>query len=143
VVKHCGAHVSYTSLKRCYEELLNRCNQLMDPETEAEAEEQMVVRTTCVKAFLLLLFGYTLFAGKINKTVNLVWLLALHDLDELGEWSWGGMRLDFLYDHLSLTSDSYVAVVGGYMTLLVVIYFFLIFLVNRKCIVVCMILVLI
>jgi len=69
-----------------------------------------------------------------------LWLLALHDLDELGEWSWGGMRLVFLYEQLSLTSDSSFVVVDGYMSLLVVIYFFLIFLVNRKCIVVCMIL---
>jgi len=70
----------------------------------------------------------------------MLWLLALHDLDELGEWSWGGMRLVFLYEQLSLTSDSSFVVVDGYMSLLVVIYFFLIFLVNRKCIVVCMIL---
>ena len=61
----------------------------------------------------------------------------------LDGWSWGGMRLVFLYEQLSLTSDSSVSVVGGYMTLLVVIKKFLIFLVNRKCIVVCMILVLI
>jgi len=61
----------------------------------------------------------------------------------LDGWSWDGMRLVFLYEQLSLTSDSSVSVVGGYMTLLVVIKKFLIFLVNRKCIVVCMILVLI
>jgi len=52
------------------------------------------------------------------------------------------MTLDFLYDQLSLTSDSAVIVVGGYMILLVVIYFSY-FLVDHICIVVCMILVLI
>jgi len=89
--KHCGAHVSYTKLKKRYEELLNRCNQLVEPDTEEEHTEQAVVRTACVKAFLLLLLGYTLFASKNIKTINLMWLLALQDLDELGEWSWGGM----------------------------------------------------
>jgi hypothetical protein len=95
----------------------------------------------CVNVFLLLLLSYTLFAGKNNKIVNLLWLLALYDLEELDEWLWGGMRLAFLYEHLSLTSDPSVGVVGGYMSLLVVIYFLLIFLMNRKCIVVCMIVV--
>ena len=124
VNKHFGAHVSYTTLKRRYEELLNRCNQLVEPDTEEEEAEQSVVRTSCVKAFLLLLLGYTLFAGKNSKIVNLLWLYVLQDLDELGEWSWGGMGLVFLYEQFSLTSDSAVSVVGGYTTLLVIIIFF-------------------
>ena len=50
----------------------------------------------------------------------------------------------FLYEQLSLTSDSSVASSGGYMTLLVVITVFLVFyLLDRKCIVVCIMLVLI
>jgi len=38
------------------------------------------------------------------------------------------MRLAFLYEQLNLTSSEHVGTVGGYMTLLVVIYSFLIFL---------------
>ena len=91
--KHCGAHVSYTLLKRCYEELLNRCNQLVEPDTEEEEAEQSVVRTTCVKAFLLLLLGYTHFVETNIKTVNLLWLLALQDLDRVGDWSGTGWDL--------------------------------------------------
>jgi hypothetical protein len=54
------------------------------------------------------------------------------------------MGLDFLYEQLSLTSDSSVASCGGYMSLLVVIIVFLLFyLLDRKCIVVCIIFVLI
>jgi hypothetical protein len=121
--------------------LLNRCNQLGKPDIEEEEVEQSVVRTACLKAFLLLILGYTLFAGKNNKTVNLIWLLALQDLDMLGDWSWDGLGLAFLYEQFSLTSDSVVSVVGGYMTLLVVMHFFLLFFLNRKCMVVCMILV--
>ena len=89
--------------------------------------EQSRVRPACVKAFLLLLLGYTLFAGKNNKTIYLLWLFAIRNLDDLGKGSWGRMGLSFLYEQLSLTSNSHVGVVG-YMTLLVVIYFLLIFL---------------
>ena len=78
--------------------------------------------------FLLLFLGYTLFTGKNNKTINLLWMLAIQNLDNLGMWSRGGMRLAFLYEQLNLTSSSHVGAVGGYMTLVVVIYFFLIFL---------------
>jgi hypothetical protein len=121
--KQFGAHVSYTKLKTRYYSLWNMCNQLVEPASEAEKEEQSVVRTVCVKEFLLLLLSYTIFAGKNSITVNLLWLLALQDLDRVGDWSWGRMRLAFLYEQLSLTSDSAVSVVGGYMTLLVIIYF--------------------
>jgi len=56
-------------------------------------------------------------------------------MDELGSWSWGTMRLSFLYEQLSLTFDSSVISCGGYMTLLVVIIVFLIFyLLDHKCI---------
>jgi hypothetical protein len=78
-----------------------------------------------LRRFLSLLLGYTLFAGKNNKTINLLWLLEIRNLDELGEWSSGGMGLAFLYEQLSLTSSSHVGVCGGYMSLLVVIFFFL------------------
>jgi hypothetical protein len=72
----------------------------------------------------LLLLGYTLFTGKNNKTINLLWMLAIWDLADIGTWSWGAMGLAFLYEHLNLTSNSHVGSVGGYMSLLVVIYVF-------------------
>jgi len=58
-----GLYVNYTNLRRRYESLLNKCNQLEDPASEEEAEEQSVVKTVCIKAFLLLLIGYTIFVG--------------------------------------------------------------------------------
>jgi len=144
VGKQGAAHVSFGKLKRRYEELFNRCNQLLEPDTEEEYEEMGKVRLTCIKAFLLLLLGWTLFAGKNRRTINLLWLLALQDMDELGNCAWGAMELAFLYEQLSLTSDSSVASCGGYMSLLVVIIVFLLFyLFDRKCIVVCIIFVLI
>ena len=65
-------------------------------------------------------------------------------MDEFDSWSWGRMGHAFLYEQLFLTSDSSVASFGGHMTLLVVIFVFLLFyLVDRKCLVVCIISVLI
>jgi len=61
VKTQCCAHVSYTKLKRRYKLLRNRCNQLVEPNIEEEAVKQRVVRTACIKAFLLLLLGYTIF----------------------------------------------------------------------------------
>ena len=52
-----AAHVSFGKLKRRYEELLNRCNQLLKPDTNEVYEEQGKVRLTCIKEFLLLLLG--------------------------------------------------------------------------------------
>jgi len=126
VTNNSGAFVTYTALKERYEHLLNRCNHLLGE--DLSEEELSRIRPACVKAFLLLLLGYTLFVGKNNKTINLVWMLAIQNLDDIGTWSWGGMRLAFLYEQLNLTSNSLVGAIGGYMTLLVVIYIFLIFL---------------
>jgi len=102
-------------------------NQLIRSDIEEEYEEQGQVRLACIKVFLLLLLGWTIFVGKNNKNINLLWLLALQDMDELGNWAWGAMGLAFLYEQLSLISDSSVASSGGYMTLLVAIIVFLIF----------------
>jgi len=98
VTNNFGAHVTIIALKECYEKLLNRCNQLFGDEglSKEEEEERSRIRTVCVKAFLLLLVGYTLFVGKNNKTINLLWLLAIQNLDELDQWSWGGMGLAVL-----------------------------------------------
>jgi len=53
-----------------------------------------------------------------------------------------GHTLAFMYSQLSLTSDIKIKAVGGYMTLLQVIFFFSFFLADRKYIFVCIILVL-
>jgi len=91
-----ATHISFSVLKRRYEELLNRCNQLVEIDTQEEEDERAEVRLACIKAFLLLLLGWTIFSGKNSKNINLLWLLALQDMDELDNWSWGGMRLAFL-----------------------------------------------
>jgi len=141
LTKQSGSHVSFGVLKRRYEELLNRCNQLVEIDTDEEQHERALVRLACIKAFLLLLLGWTIFSAKNSKNINLLWLLVLQDMDELGSWSWGGMGLAFLYEQLSLTSDSSVASCGRYMTLFVIIFvFLLLYLFDRKCLVVCIIL---
>jgi len=83
VGKQGGAHVSFTKMKKRYEELLHRCNQLIESDTEVEHAEQAKVKIDCIKAFLLLFLGYTIFAGKNIKNISLMWLRALQDMDEL------------------------------------------------------------
>jgi hypothetical protein len=77
VGKQGAAHISFGKLKRRYEELLNRCNQLLDPDTQEERDEQAQVRLAYIKAFLFLLLGWTLFSCKNSRSINLPWLLAL------------------------------------------------------------------
>jgi len=83
MTKQGAAHVSFGVLKRRYEELLNRCNQLLEPDTQKEQDERAQVRLACIKVFLLLLLGWTIFSGKNNKNINLLWLFALQEMDEL------------------------------------------------------------
>jgi len=63
------AHVSFGVLKRRYKELLNRCNQLFEPDTQEEQDERAQVRLACIKAFLLLLLGWTIFSARTTKTL--------------------------------------------------------------------------
>jgi len=119
-----GVCVTYTTLKERYEHLLNRCNHLMGEDLSEEEEELSRIRPVCVKVFLLLFLGYTLFAGKNSKTINLLWMLTIRDLANIGTWSWSVMRLAFLYEQLNLTSSEHVGSIGGYITLLMVIYFY-------------------
>jgi len=88
-----GACVTYTTLKERYEHLLNRCNHLLGEDLSKE-EELSRIRPACVKAFLLFLLGYTLFAGKNSKTISLLWMVAIRDLPNIDTWSWA--RWDLL-----------------------------------------------
>jgi len=68
VSNNSGAFVIYTALKERYEHLLNTCNHLLGEDLSEEEEAELSrIRPACVKAFLLLLLGYTLFAGKNIK----------------------------------------------------------------------------
>jgi len=75
MTKQGAAHIRFGVLKRLYEELLNRCNQLLEIDTHEEQDERVHVRLACIKAFLLLLLGWTIFSNKNNKNINLMWLL--------------------------------------------------------------------
>ena len=72
VTRQGAAYISFGVSKRRYEELLNRCNQLLQPDTQEEQDEQAQVRLALINAFLLLLIGWTLFAGKNSRSINLL-----------------------------------------------------------------------
>lgn len=56
--------------------MLNRCTQPVEPATDEEKEEKSAVRTACIKAFLLLLLGYTIFSDKNRTAEELIFFLA-------------------------------------------------------------------
>jgi len=76
-----GANISIPNLKKLYDRLLNKCNQLEDPtDEEGEDEEFCKTREYCIKAFLLSLVCVTIFANKNNKHVNVIWMKGMQDL---------------------------------------------------------------
>ena len=85
VAKQGVAHVSFGKLERRYEKLLHRCNQLIEPDTKEEHAEQDEVRMACINAFMLILHGWTIFAGKNSRSINLLWLRVLQDIDDLSD----------------------------------------------------------
>jgi len=66
-----GGNVSISSLKKLYERHFSRCNKLEDLADEEE-EELRQTREYCLRAFLLLLVGVTIFANKSNKHISLI-----------------------------------------------------------------------
>jgi len=68
VNKQWGEYISITHLKETYDRLFHMCNELEQPSDEEEAEELDKTRTMCIKAFLLILVGLTIFTNKTAKT---------------------------------------------------------------------------
>ncbi|KAH1260817.1 Protein MAIN-LIKE 1 [Glycine max] len=68
--------------------------------------------------FLLHLLGCTLFANKSATHVHVVFLEALHDLNQTKRYAWGVAALVHMYDHLNDASISTSRQLGGYIMLL-------------------------
>jgi len=77
VTKQRGGYVCITLLKDCFERLLNRCNQLEQSADNEEDEEKGLARNACIKAFLFLFVGLTIFANKNSRNLHLIWLATL------------------------------------------------------------------
>jgi hypothetical protein len=74
-----------------------------------------------VKCFLLYLVGCLLFGDKSNKHIELIYLTTMEDYAAMGDYSWGGMTLEYLYHCLSEVSLLDGKALGGSVTLLMVI----------------------
>jgi hypothetical protein len=73
IVAQWGGNVSIPLLKKLYKRHFSRCNELEDPaDEEEEGEELRRTREYCLRAFLLLLVGVTIFANKSNKHISLI-----------------------------------------------------------------------
>jgi len=123
-----GAHISYPTLKRLYEEHLTEARRLEDPqsreemlERERERERERRRRSWCVRSFLPYLVGSALFTNKTNRHINLIYLDCMTDLQAIGKWSWGGMTLAYLYDYLDDSVRLNNITMTGCVTLLMII----------------------
>jgi hypothetical protein len=52
---------------------------------EEEEEEKGLARNVCIKVFLFLFIGLTIFANKNSRNLHLIWLTTLKDLETLCE----------------------------------------------------------
>jgi len=91
-----GAHISYPTLKRLYEEHLTEAGRLKDPQSREEMLERDKRRSWCVRSFLLYLVGSALFTNKTKRHIDLIYLDCMADLQAIGKWSWGGMTFSYL-----------------------------------------------
>lgn len=77
-----------------------------------------------MRAFLLFLVGCSIPINKSNKHIDLIWLDGQQDFARIRDWSWGRTTLTNLYYQLSEATDPDTSSIGGYMSLLkLVIYF--------------------
>lgn len=74
------------------------------------------------RCYLLALVGSTLFIDKSMTYVGMQYVLPLVNLNRVHRFAWGACALAHLYDELSEVSKSKVKQLGGYMTLLQVIF---------------------
>jgi len=76
------------------------------------------VRDQVVRIYLLYLVGITLFIGKSQTVVDVVYLRYFRDLDVVTSFSCGVAALAHLYKELSKASHWNCGQVSGYLTLL-------------------------
>jgi len=108
-------------LRELYTRYLDRANRLADLEDPGEAEELEMVRTFCVKCYLLYLVGCLLFGDRSNKHIELVYLTTMEDgYAGMRNYSCGWMTLAYLYDELAEDCLPGDRALGGSVTLLTV-----------------------
>ncbi|KAL3619208.1 hypothetical protein CASFOL_036778 [Castilleja foliolosa] len=70
------------------------------------------------RAYLLYMFGCTLFTDKSGNCVLTKWLEYLDDVESVNKYAWGAATLAYLYRQLGAASRFGVKQIGGYLTLL-------------------------
>jgi hypothetical protein len=87
VNKQWGGYISIPHLKIVYDRLMHICDELEQHGDEEEAKELDKTRAFCIKAFLFLLVGVTIFANKNSNNVHLLLLTMMQDLDTVHDCS--------------------------------------------------------
>ncbi|RWR86348.1 LOW QUALITY PROTEIN: serine/threonine-protein phosphatase 7 long form [Cinnamomum micranthum f. kanehirae] len=71
-----------------------------------------------IRAYLLYLFGCTLFTYKSGTRVPIIFLTVMVDLEVVHSYAWGTAALSYLYRQLGLATRHEVKQIAGYLTLL-------------------------
>jgi len=116
-----GAYIGYKMLNDLYKDHISAATRLIDAHTTEQIQERDSHRTSCLKWFLLYLVGCLLFGDKSNKRIELIYLTTMKDNATMGDYSWGGMTLAYLYHCLYEVSLPNGKALGGSTTLLMVI----------------------
>jgi hypothetical protein len=93
--------------------LVQHFGQLSD---EQALDPVQVVRHC--RAFMLSFFGDVLFPDSTGDCVSAMYLVLLEDMENIGEWNWGGAVLAFLYRQLCERTRSGRVEFGGCVLLL-------------------------
>ncbi|XP_059306250.1 protein MAIN-LIKE 1-like [Lycium ferocissimum] len=87
-----------------------------EPPVEANTQQDVVDRHD--RLYLLIIFRGILFPNSSSVFVSLRYLVFLEHLDRLGDYSWGGAVLAYLYRYLCRASIGAVSDVCGFFALL-------------------------
>ncbi|KAK9126323.1 hypothetical protein Scep_015169 [Stephania cephalantha] len=88
----------------------------MYPELPLEATDVHIQRYT--RAYILQLIGGSLFSGKSNNLVHVMYLPLLANFEETGKYSWGSACLAWLYREMCRATSSSAKEISGCLILL-------------------------
>ncbi|MCI05639.1 serine/threonine-protein phosphatase 7 long form-like protein, partial [Trifolium medium] len=115
VSKTKGNHATLTYLKGLFTDHLDQLAVFTLLGDEQSCEKY---RRYALRVYLMLLVGYTIFAGSSKNCVQLWFAQYFDDLELANTYAWGASALAFLYNGLSATNTPKWTTVTCYMTLL-------------------------
>ncbi|GAU10327.1 hypothetical protein TSUD_421700, partial [Trifolium subterraneum] len=83
----------------------------------APMHEVRMYRERCVRVFLLVVVGCTIFSNKTSYYLDVVYIQYFADLSSVHEWNWGSAALVHLQNYLDFASQEGSSQLASYMSL--------------------------